>query len=503
MSSLVVRSFARRRKAPERSETSRTSIYTERAGKVTRLGEPTDLLRRYDSVSRKDPVFVKPMNPPFLVGLTVWYHNRPPMLPQILPLNTDRQLREDEYDVIADEICIPRLASFFSRTPMRLKESWEIPAEAVQRVSGQLPGVNNYEMKATLESLNKGPQANTWVAEIHIEGHFDVFANPSAFNAQIDFSFQPAGISFPARATDGGSKVVEATGQISRALLSHRVAMNQPADAGRLKGTITRELVLYRGPLKVLCGEPESAATPLVLPDPIPAPKDGSAKTWVVYQPPDGRFNFQHPQELRQQPDAKKRGIHFLDKRSTGDAVLIVVVPPQTGDAAVADSFHDPATFKKSFESEWAAAQSDVTKGSADWLPDDDWKDSKRRVYRIEAAFKKEENDKPIYGDFYFVQFGRDQFITVYAYTERPDHVVFRKQTEDVVRSFQFGRSKSGYNNLRLKEPSTTLRASRLKPMLTQLRPRPLTRPVHDRSNSRSALRPILDRRAPLAFAIK
>ena len=51
---------------------------------------------------------------------------------------------------------------------------------------------------------------------------------PSAFNAQIEFEFEPRGVALPATGAAGATKIVEAAGQITQALLSHVMVASLP-----------------------------------------------------------------------------------------------------------------------------------------------------------------------------------------------------------------------------------------------------------------------------------
>jgi hypothetical protein len=198
--------------------------------------------------------------------------------------------------------------------------------------------------------------------------------------------------------------------------------------------------VLERRPLELLPGERGTPVAPLVVPVPMPqATKDNS---WVIFEHADKHFQFRHPQELILRAQGGGPGvleIHFADDRPTGKAALSVVLPIKTTGSASDDFAHDPASLKKNLEAKWASTGVVVTKGQAEWLPEDDWKDLKRRVYRIETSLKPEGDDRPVFADHYFVEFSRTQHIIVIAYTERADHVAYRTQAEDLIRSFQFG----------------------------------------------------------------
>jgi hypothetical protein len=198
--------------------------------------------------------------------------------------------------------------------------------------------------------------------------------------------------------------------------------------------------VLERRPLELLPGERGTPVAPLIVPVPMPAATDENS--WVTFENMDRGFRFRHPQQLVLQGQGGPPGwleIRFTDDRPTGRAALSLVVPTKTTASAGDGVIHDPASLKKKFESQWTADGVVVTPGQADWLPSEDWKELKRRVYRLEASLKIEGRDKPVFADHYFVEMGRIHNFTLVSYTERPDHVAYRAQAEDVIRSFQFG----------------------------------------------------------------
>ncbi len=384
----------------------------------------------------------RPVNPPLLLGLTIWYHRRPPLRPQIISLTPDRPIREDEYSMIEEEVTISNLIAFFPATPKRVSETWGVPPGAVLSVSGRAPDEEGYELTGTLKEVNISQDGNSAVAEIDIAGKFDVEGQPGAFHARIIFDFVPRGVALPAAgAVEGASKVVTADGWIKRADLSLVRVGSLPEGDGRLKHKFTIELTAERRPMTLAAGEPGPAPTPLTLPT-APPPVVGD-NAWVVFDDPDGRFHFRHPQEyIKQRPAIPVPArFEFMDKRpGTGDAALVIVVPTKMGNATSEQVFRDPAGLKKGLDEEWLKEQVTVTKGPAGWLDDAAWKDSKRRVYRIESALKQRDKN-PVYADVYLVEFNQTQRIVVHSYTERTDHLVVRKNVEDVIRSFQWGPS--------------------------------------------------------------
>ena len=428
--------------APERNQRSRTIVYAERAAKVGKLGEPIDLIRRYDKVVLRDLVQARPVNPPLLQGLTIWYHHRPPLRPQIISLSPDRPIREDEYGMIEEEVSISNLIAFLPSTPKRVSETWEIPAGAIQSVSGRAPDPEGYELTGTLEQVTRSPDGNSSVAEIDIAGKFDVEGQPGAFHGRIIFEFVPRGVALPAAgAIEGASKVVTADGWIKRADLSLVRVGTLPEGDGRLKHKLTIELIVERRPMTLAAGEAGPAPAPLPLPSAPPTAVGNNA--WIAYDDPDGRFHFRHPQEyIKKRPAIPVPSrIEFADVRpGAGDAGLVFMLPTRKGDPDAEKVFRDPVSLKKGVDEEWLRSQFDVTRGPAGWLDDADWKDSKRRVYRIEAALKQRDKH-PVYADIYLVEFNQTQRVVVHSYTERTDHLVVRKNVEDVIRSFQWGPS--------------------------------------------------------------
>jgi hypothetical protein len=428
--------------APERAQRSRTTIYAERAAAVGKLGEPVDLMRRYDQVHTQDLVKARAMSPPFLQGLTVWYHRRPPMRPQILSLTPDRSLREDEFALIAHEVGIPQLTAFFPVVPKRVGQNWSILRTAVQAVSGKLPDEEGYEMTGTLAKVSRSKDGKSLVAEIGIVGEFDLDAGPSAFSARIDFEFVPRGVAFPAAGAEGAPKVVEAAGRITQALLSHATEISLPNGDGRLKQRVNYEVILERRPLARMPGEPGDPVAPVLLPEAAPTPTP--ANSWVTYDDQAGRFHFRHPQELElsQEMMPNPNAVKLQDLRPAGSSFLALMWPTARGDTERDLSFRDAAHFKKAIEKQFEEAKDAVTWGSVGYLDDEDWKTQKRKVYRMEAAFTRENGDRPVYANFYLVSESNGlKTFAAESWMGRDGHVAFRQQVEDVIKSFQWSPS--------------------------------------------------------------
>ncbi len=67
--------------APDRSEHTAQTIYTERAAKVSNTGQAIDMVRRYDKLKIVPAPPRNPSRPPLLQDMTIWYHLRTGRVP--------------------------------------------------------------------------------------------------------------------------------------------------------------------------------------------------------------------------------------------------------------------------------------------------------------------------------------------------------------------------------------------------------------------------------------
>jgi len=423
--------------APERSETSHTEGYVERAARVTRTGEAIDLIRRYDRVIIKELAPSRSLNPPFLEGLLVWYHRRPPIKPQIISL-TDRGLREDEYNKITEGMSLPQLMSFFPIVPTRVNESWSISAKAVQDVSGELPSSDEFDMNGKIVNVSKTKDNDGLVAVISITGQFNLDIRPCAFSGTIEFTFIPRMVPRPRTGAEDAPRIVEAAGQITDARLAQTMAASLHAGEGRAKILATREVWLQRRPLAQK-GERGGPTVPIDLPAAVPVAT--VANSWLTYDDPDGRFQLRHPQDL-QPPSLPDRTPAAVDLENPGRDSRFGLKLPPTGGETQDPSFRDAAHFQKAHEDQFAGA--DISWGKPGWLDDPVWQDLSGKVYRMEGAWKRDNAETPVYIDLYYVELDRNratQRFVVESWTVRPDHLAFRNQTEEMIRLFKLGRA--------------------------------------------------------------
>ena len=132
--------------APEVSQTTFQTIYTERVGKLGKGTSVSDTVRRYDRADLKTTLDIPRYKTKLLQGLTVLYRPRPHLLPSVQCLVPGRQLREHEYIGIAYQVFLPSLSAILPRKPCRMGDSWLIAREAVAALVGKMPEEEDYEV---------------------------------------------------------------------------------------------------------------------------------------------------------------------------------------------------------------------------------------------------------------------------------------------------------------------------------------------------------------------
>jgi hypothetical protein len=447
--------------APDRVDWSTQTIYSERAAKVNKNGDVVDAIRRYDKFNQKGLISASDAAPLFQ-SLTVWVHRgAPSSAPQILNLTNDRPLRDAEFDLMVDQVSLPPLKALLPSTPRRVGDTWIVPRGATFYLFGTLPEPDDYDLKGTIKEVTKAASGNKLVALIGISGQVNLPDGPNSVNAEIDFTFEPppppaapaagealapAGIG-AARGLAKSAKegALDARGWITGMRMARSVEVGQPEGDGRLKTTETRQISLAR---RLLAAVPNQSGggQPAGLALPNPPPTATEANSWLVYEDPQGRFHFRHPQLLKPLfgGQANPYEVHLADSRPEGGRDRLgILLQPKDAAAEFQLAFRDKEHFERAMNQEWARKKLDVLRGPADFLSGKEWDDSKRKVYRIEAGLKlKRDTDREegrIFIDNYLVDFGHGQAIIVESWTDRDDHVSFRTEAEAVIKSFEFG----------------------------------------------------------------
>ena len=180
------------------------------------------------------------------------------------------------------------------------------------------------------------------------------------------------------------------------------------------------------------------------MPDPLPTADESNS--WVVYDDPQGRFNFLHPQALSLSPRmVDPNSVEFADPPSaTGSRrmCLYVLLPPGNDDPEADRSFRDPQKFQRDADAHWAKQKLETCVEPRSWLPDADW--TPWRVYRKELGVKTEGADDGAKSSAFSLTSTwsfpkRNECFRATSMTTRNDHVAFRTQAEAMIKSFHFG----------------------------------------------------------------
>jgi len=454
--------------APERVESWTQTIYTERATKVNNLGDVIDAVRRYDKFYQKGPPTtasqtMASQKTPLFEGLEVWVtRGKSGSPPQILSRTNDRPLRGSEFKIMISQVSLPPLKALLPNAPRRVGDTWRVPRESAAYLFLELPEPDEYALDATLIDVRKAASGTKLTAVIGISGPVTLPDGPSMVNGEIHFAFEPppAVPAAPgageepkeiAKGTGRGSAksnkegVVDARGWITEVKLARVVEIRQAEGDGRLKTTVTYEIVLARRPLAAANQQGAGQPAPLALPNSPPTAT--VANSWLVYEDPLGRFRFRHPQELQvtagsMDPDS----VELLDQRpEVGKDVFLLQLPPGTEDPQADRRFHSLDQFRRAIEAEWTGKKLDIVRGPDEWLPEADW--APLKVYRKELGVKTRAPSatgtvERIYLDYYFVLSNRDDCFHVQSMTIRDNHVTFRTEAERIIKSMEFGPTK-------------------------------------------------------------
>jgi hypothetical protein len=446
--------------APERFQFSRLTKYTEAPAQVGKLGEVIAAIRRYDTFRIKDVSSTRSPKKPLFEGLTILYQKRPGQSPQFLSLTSDHPLREFEFAEMNKHVFVPQLTSLLAPTPQRVGDTWRISREKIQCIVNEVPDAEDYEMTGRLVEVRKTATGTSLTAVIGISGQMDLSHGKSMLNAQLHFVFEPTSAARPASDSVASAKaaesatvkarskrdegIVDARGRISRLLMAWVASTPLEDGDGRFKETVTYELDLERRLVPATNDATGTQNTLLTIPDPLPTADESNS--WVLYEDPQERFHFRHPQELRledRMPDPDNIGL--VDHQLRGSDILAISLLPKETSPERARQNRDPDYHRRTLYSNWEKQKTDMVRGSSEWLPDADWSPLKRKVYRIEAALKQNGTDATtaprVYCDYYLVQFTTNESIVVTAMTVQDPHVAYRNQAETVIKTFQFGPS--------------------------------------------------------------
>lgn len=433
--------------APDRKETTVQVIYTERPAAVNSSGTVTGMVRRYDAYRVTPPLDTKPSVKPPLQGLSVWVQPRPGATPQILTLTEKHPLTETEFTISTRYLMgMPDLAGVLPALPSRVGDRWAVPRAAAQALLGDRPMQQPRALVAELVDVRRAPDRPEMVAVIKVTGNAKLPPNGSdtALNAQVLFKFAPPAPVLPPGAgaadTPAPPSTVDARGAITDVRLARTSTSAVTGGNGRLRRTLTWELTLQRDLTR--------PGAPLAVPPRAPAMTP--ANSWLTYDDPQGRFHLRHPQDMHPKVEAgpdSDGSLQLLDEHAgtLEGRVVTIVLQNKTGDPQKDRDNRDPDFHKKDLNDNWTRNRRDVLHGPSGWLPEADWSPFKMKVYRIEAAEKPSDpsaRDVPrIFLDHYLILFTRDESLAVDAITGQDPPLPFRKQVEEILKTFALGPS--------------------------------------------------------------
>ncbi|MGE3821358.1 MAG: hypothetical protein AB7I30_18260 [Isosphaeraceae bacterium] len=422
--------------APDRTERTVQIIYTERPTVVNSQGVVTDTVRRYDAFRVTPMPEVRPSFPKPLEGLNVWFRNRPGSAPLLMSLDGGRLLTEAEYAITLRQIFLPDLSSALPTLPSRVGDRWRLPKLAAQSLLNEQPTQSGEPLIGTLLDVRKVGDGAEHSAVIGVSGKVMLSGGETLLNAQIVFTFAAPDESDP---SDGA---VDARGTITEVRLARASSSAIPGSEGRLKLSLTWELILQR--------ERDQGGS--LLPAPTSPPSPTESNSWLTYDDPKGRFHFRHPEDYLPQNLAglaQDDIVQLADARAGANDGRVITFKFQspTGDVQNDRDQRDPEFHVKELNEDWIRSKQDVLRGPAGWLPEAEWAPYKMQVYRIEAALKPSgpaaRNLQRIFLDHYLVKFAQNESLVIDAMTGQDPPTAFRQEVEAIVKTFTLGPPKS------------------------------------------------------------
>ena len=281
------------------------------------------------------------------------------------------------------------------------------------------------------------------VAVIRVTGDAKLPPNGSdtLINAQVLFRFSPRRSPRPPpTARRPAADDVDARGAITEVRVARTSSSAVPGGNGRLRRTLTWELTLQRDLAERR--RPDRRPPPAPAADPGQLVADLRRPQGPVPLPPPARDAPQDRPRPRQrrEPPAPRRAAGTLEGR-----VITFVLQDKTGDPEKDRNIRDPEFHKKDLNENWARNRRDVLHGPSGWLPEADWTPYRMKVYRIEAAEKPSgaaARDVPrIFLDHYLILFSQNESLAVDAITGQDPPTPFRKQVEEILKTFSLGPS--------------------------------------------------------------
>ncbi len=412
--------------APRRSESTRQSVFIERATEQSGLGGVIGSVRFFERYLTKpeDPARMMGARP--LDGLTLATRYRSGDWPMLTSL-ADRKATDYEYEVLTRQMVVSQLPLILPGQAVRIGDSWRVPRRGAQALLGD-PGVKGDSLVGKFNELRKEIDGPRLLAVFGITGRTPTSIGESAVNAEVFFTFQPEVP--PAnplgRTTEG---LVDARGAVTEVRMARTTTGPLPGP-GRLRFQSTREVTMQR---QLNVDVPATS-----LPKLPPPSKFEGADASLVWFDSSKRFRLEHPQDLlpleRPALAPLEPGSVALarTRRQVADLIQVDFVGKALG----------PDDLKAKLAAKTSQMKLEVIKGEEGWLPEADWPNQK--VYRIEAAVQvPDAGDNPssrstrFHFDGYLIQTGQAAGLLAIATTSGEAIATYRREVEQILKTIQ------------------------------------------------------------------
>ncbi len=435
---VVKESLETSKAAPKRTETTRTSVFTERPAEINGIGNVTSVTRTYETFSEKptDPLVT---GGKALEGLSMLVRSRLAELPQILCLTDGRRMTEFEYDVAAHQMFIPQISLLVPIQVVRVGDTWKVTRRAAQALLGD-PLIVGDGLVGKLVEIRKEVDGPLSVALIEVTGKLPTTLGDSTINALVTFTFHGESslralqgkASFPPRPTED---ITEGRGSITEIRLGRVISGPLPG-TNRLRYQSNREVTMRRR-IGIVEGAPPAPILKLM-------PEPNLQNTWLTHYDANYRYALDHPQDLlfpeRNLAVAEPRTSFMTRSSRDGRDLFQVEFVPRT---------LAPADLKTELAEKYKAIKMEVIKGNEVWLNEEEWDKFKMKVHRIDAEVKLA-NPKAvatagaprIHFDGYLILFGQDSSIIAITSTTKDAVALVRKEFEQILKTIRLNPDK-------------------------------------------------------------
>ncbi len=418
--------------APRRAESTRQSVFVERATEQAGVGGVIGSVRFMERYGLEPADPTRTMSPQPLNGLGLSLRYRSTDWPIMTP-TSDRKPTDYEFEVVTRQMVVPLLTQVLPQQPVHIGDTWEVARKGAVALIGD-PLAQREALTGKFIELRKEVDGPRSAATLGVTGRVTTPIGDAAINAEVVFTFQPVTTAksppgAPATKTPEG--LVEARGAITEVRMARTTTGDLPGP-GRLHFQTTREVTMER---QIDIGD--KAVTLPKLPF---NPKVEQPANWLTLVDAGKRFQLEHPQDLLPPerpalaPVALNTATLVRNRREGTDLIQIDFVGKNL----------TPDDIKAKLKAKTDQMKIPVTKGEEGWLPEADWKNGK--VYRIEAIVNVPEQGGSTRGrsgttrihfDAFLIQSAQAAGILAIATTSREVVASYRREVEEILKTIQ------------------------------------------------------------------